>query len=313
MAVSSEILATAGQTVVNTTLTLPESVNDFLVFVNNVLADTATYTRTSSTDITFNTPLIENDKIRTLVPFTNPTSCAGNMVFPNAPTLSELRVKVRQEMKIDRNGRIWDNPTVDDAINLAILTVQKAANFNWQMNDACTTIQTVAGQETYSLATDNQWVQLVEYNKDALFTTNKLEVEALNKTLPQGTPRFYYIYNWALGLSPIPTTSNQEIKVFYQKFLVPLSADTDTLPFPADFCKTVVLYASYDLFAQTSDSTNIQRAKVKKERYQEELNTIRLAYLVPDRNQIEYKTSYIAPSRKAMTRRWLAWRQVDIW
>jgi hypothetical protein len=156
MAVSSEILATAGQTVVNTTLTLPESVNDFLVFVNNVLADTATYTRTSSTDITFNTPLIENDKIRTLVPFTNPTSCAGNMVFPNAPTLSELRVKVRQEMKIDRNGRIWDNPTVDDAINLAILTVQKAANFNWQMNDACTTIQTVAGQETYSLATDNQ-------------------------------------------------------------------------------------------------------------------------------------------------------------
>lgn len=297
MAVSSEILATAGQTVVNTTLALPTSVNDFLVFVNNVLADTATYTRTSDSDITFDTALFENDKIRTLVPFTNPTSCSGNMVFPNAPTLSELYAKVRSEMKVDRNGRIWSNADIKEAINLAILTVQKAANFNWQMNDTFQTIQTVAWQAEYTLAIDTQGLELVEYNKSDLHTANKLEIEALNKTLPSGTPRFYYVYWGNLWLSPIPTTSNQEIKIWYQKFLVPLSADTDTLPFPYDFCKTVVLYASYDLFAQTSDSKNIQRADVKKTRYKEELNTIRLAYLIPDRGQVRYKTSYIAPSR----------------
>lgn len=311
MAVSSEILATAWQTVVDTTLTLPTSVNDFLVFVNNVLADTATYTRTSSSDITFTSPLVENDKIRTLVPFTNPTSCSSNMVFPDAPTLSELRVLIRKRMKVDKSGRIWDNDSVDEAANLAILQVQKATNFGWQVNDACTTIQTVADQETYSLATDNQSIQLVEYNSDALWTTNKLEVEALNKTLPAGTPRFYYIYNWALGLSPIPTTSNIDIKVWYHKFLVPLSADTDTLPFPSDFKTAVTAYASYELFTQTSDAKNIGRANVNKTRYQEEINTIRIAYLIPDSNQVHYKTSYIAPSRKAMTRRGLAGSQIN--
>lgn len=311
MSVSSEILATQGQTVVNTTLALPQSVNDFLVFVNNVLADIATYSRTSDSDITFNEALNENDKIRTLVPFTNPTSCAGNMVFPNAPTLSELYAKVRSEMKVDRNGRIWSNADIKEAINLAILTVQKAANFNWQINDACQTIQTVQGQAEYSLSSDSQGLQLVEYNSDAIFSADKLEIQALNKTLPAGTPRFYYIYWGNLGLSPIPTTSNQEIKVWYQKFLVPLDVDTDTLPFPADFCKTVVLYASYDLFTQTSDSTNLQRANVKLERYKQELNTIRLAYLIPDRGQVKYKTSYIAPSRKAMRSRGLAGRLID--
>ncbi len=311
MAVSSEILATAGQTVVDTTLTLPTSVNDFLVFVNNVLADTVTYTRTSESDITFTTPLNLNDKIRTLVPFTNPTSCSTNIVFPDSPTLSELRIKVRQEMKVDRNGRIWDNSTVDDAINLAILTVQKASNFGWQVNDACQTIQSVAGQETYSLDENSQGIKLVEYEKDTIFTTQKLEIEALNKTLPSWTPRFYYIYNWALGLSPIPTTSNQEITIFYQKFLVPLSDDSDTLPFQSDFTKTVVLYASYDLFAQTSDAKNIQRASVKKDRYKEELNTIRLAYLIPDSNQVRYKTVYTSPSRRWTTRRGIAGRLIN--
>ena len=311
MAVSSEQLATAGQTVVNTTLALPTSVNDFLVFVNNVLADTATYTRTSSSDITFNEALFENDKIRTLVPFTNPTTCAGNMVFPNSPTLSELYTKVRSEMKVDRNGRIWSNADIKDAINNTILTVQKAANFNWQFNDACQIIQTVADQAEYSLSSDSQGLQLVEYNKDALRTTNKLEIEALNKTLPSWTPRFYYVYGGNLGLSPIPTTSNQEIKVFYQKFLVPLSDDSDTLPFPSDFTKTVVLYTSYDLFAQTSDSKNIQRANVKLTRYNEELNTIRLSYLIPDRGQVQYKTNYIAPSRRATRRRGIAGRLID--
>lgn len=301
MAVSSEILATSGQTVVDTGLALPSSKNDFLVFVNNVLADVDSYERTSDSEITFNEPLVENDKIRTLVPFTNPTSCSTNIIFPDSPTLSELRTLVRKEMKVDRNGRIWDNDSVDDAINLAILNVQKATNFGWQVNDACQTIQTVAWQETYTLADNTQGIELVEYDKDALSTTNKIEVEALNKDLPSWTPRYYYVWNWSLGLSPIPTQSNVDIKVYYQKFLVPLQDDTDQLPFQGSFTKAVILYASYDLFAQTSDSTNLQRANVKLERYKWELNTIRLAYLIPDRGQVEYKTTYTSPSRRWTT------------
>lgn len=312
MAVSWEILATQWQTVFTWLPKLPQSKNDFIVFTNNVITDIAVYERTWDNEITFDQWLNANDKVRVLVPFEAPTSCSTNIVYPDSPTLLELYALVRKEMRVDRTGRIWSNDDIKDAINLAILQVQKATNFGWQQNDACQEILTLQWQQEYSLATNTQGIKLVQYENRTLMSAQKETLLAINNTIPTWDPRFYYVWNWALGLWPIPSTSNKEIEINYQKFLIPLNNDTDTLPFPADFTKVVVLYASYDLFTQTSDSKNIQRANVKKTRYEEEIGTIRLSYLVPDSNQIQYKTSYIAPSRRGMTRRWRAGRLINL-
>lgn len=311
MAVSPEILASQWQTVFPWLPKLPDSKNDFIVFTNNVVNDVASYERTWDNEITFNEALNENDKIRVLVPFEQPTSCSSNIIYPDAPTLTGLYTKVRREMRIDRNGRIWSNEDIKEALNNAILQVQKSTNFWWQENDACQEIQTVQWEQEYSIATNTQWIKLAEYENRYLLSAQKETLLAIGETIPTWTPRYYYIWGGNIGLWPIPSTSNKEIKIHYQKFLIPLDQDTDTLPFPFDFTKTVVLYTAYDLFSQTSDSKNIQRANVKKQRYQEELNTLRLAYLVPDSNQMRYKTSYVSSSRKWMTRRGRAGRLID--
>lgn len=306
MAVSWEILASQWQTVFSWLPKLPESKNDFVVFTNNIITDIDFYERSWDNEITFDSWLNENDKVRVLVPFTFPVSCSTNITYPDSPSLSELYTKVRKEMRVDRTGRIWSNEDIKDALNESIRTVQKATNFWWQQNDSCQTIQTVNWQNEYSLDTNTQWIKLVQYNWKNLYSAQKEELLKDYETVPTWTPRYYYVWNGNLWLWPTPSVSNKEVKINYQKFLVPLENDTDTLPFPFDFTKTVVLFAAYSLFTQTSDSQNIQRANVKKSRYNEELNTIRLSYLVPDSWQIEYKTNYISPSRKAMTRsrRW---------
>jgi len=214
-----------------------------------------------------------------------------------------LYSKVRREMRKDRTGRIWSNDDIMDSLNTSILQVQKATNFGWQQNDACQEIQTVQWQQEYSIATNTQGIQLVQYENRYLHSAQKETLLAITQTTPSGTPMYYYIWNGNLWLWPTPTTSNKTIEINYSKFLIPLSLDTDTLPFPESFTKAVVLYTAYDLFSQLGWDTNIQSANIKKKRYWEELATIILAYLVPDRGQIEYKTSYRSSSRRWTTRR----------
>lgn len=305
MAVSQEILATQWQTVIDGNIpTLPTSVGDFIVFVNNVVLDTNFISRTGEQEITLinGYTLNENDKVRVLVPIVTPQVCAGNMVYPDSPNVNELYSCIRSEMRVDRRGRIWSNADLLDAINEAIFSIQASTNFGWEQNDTCTIIDTVSGQEEYDLPNNLQAIKLVEHRDDTLMSTSKLDVIEMNDNLPSGTPQFYYIYGGKLWLSPIPTVSNVQVKIYNQKFLTPLSQDTDTLPFPAQFKKAVTLFAAYDLFSQTSDAKNSQRAQVKYQRYKEELNKIRLGYLIPDSNQVRYDTRYVSASRRGIRR-----------
>lgn len=283
MAVSSEIIATAWQQLFTWLPTLPVSKSDFIVFVNSVIADISSYERTSQTAITFDYGLNANDVVRILVPST-PTQTSGNVTFPDSPTLWDLISKVRSEMKLDRTWRIWGDADVIDAINSAILEVQKKTFFGWQYNDTSATILTTADQYIYDLPLNIQGATVITLNGSPMRSTQKeFVVENEGYT---GTPTYYAIWNGKLQVFPTPTVSNQVIELYFQKILTPLVDTTDLLPFPYNFTRAVVLFASYDLFSQTSDSQNYQRGQIKKQRYTEEINKLVLAYLLPDRWQL---------------------------
>jgi recombinational DNA repair protein RecT len=58
------------------------------------------------------------------------------------------------------------------------------------------------------------------------------------------------------------------------------------------FDKAIKLYASYTLLAQPADAKNIGRANTKLARFRLEIAKLFNAYLLPDRENIVYKTSY---------------------
>lgn len=60
-----------------------------------------------------------------------------------ATSLWTLKSAVVREMKIDRNKRIWNDSDITEAINDAIIEVQKSWDFNWTFNKGLTTLETV--------------------------------------------------------------------------------------------------------------------------------------------------------------------------
>lgn len=66
ISVTGEIISSAGQTVFSDGIDfdLPDSKDGFFVVLNNIFADLSLYERTGVREITFNTPLPENTKIR---------------------------------------------------------------------------------------------------------------------------------------------------------------------------------------------------------------------------------------------------------
>lgn len=50
-------------------------------------------------------------------------------------TRSQLRGKLRTELKIDPNGKIWSDAVLNQYINTAYFQAQKDGNYKWRAND----------------------------------------------------------------------------------------------------------------------------------------------------------------------------------
>lgn len=223
-----------------------------------------------------------------------------------ATTLSQLRSAVRNEMKVDRTWKIWNDAEVNDAINTAYTQVQTDFYFRWQETLTETTFSTVVDQQEYPFswfAPNLVTIDVVRFNN---ITMDSIDYEEYKYNYEwdenvSWTPRWYYVRNNSIWLVWTPKVV-WTVEVIYRTALEELVNDADTIGFPDNFKRSIVLYASYVLFTKLSGEVNINAAKTKKTRYQEEVDRLKLTDALLDQGQIQYKNTYRSPSLLRTTR-----------
>ena len=208
--------------------------------------------------------------------------------------LSTLRTGVRTEIKLDRLWKIWDDAEVNDAIIMGIEEVEAKGNYKFPQWQTDTTFDTVIAQQEYDMETlivDFQGIELVQHDDRTLIPTTLKELKVLYRDFVDGAPTHYYIYGGQMGLHPIPNQI-KTVDITYKKFVTLPVADTDLSPYPRAFDKAIKLYAAYTLLSQPADNKNLARAQSKLTRFTREIAKLFNAYLLPDRQNIHYKTSY---------------------
>lgn len=211
-----------------------------------------------------------------------------------ATSLSNLRTGVRSEMKIDRLGKIFNDSDVNSAINEAILEIENRWDYKWDENQKTTTFNTVVDQQDYDLSTlisDFIAVDLVKYNNTTLNSSDFITLSALYSEFPSWDPQNYYLFGGNMWLSPIPTAIST-VDVTYRGILSDLTLDADESPFGTNFDRAIKTYAAYILLSQPWDNKNLQRAKIKLQRFEESVAKLIKTYLTQDRGQFQYKTVY---------------------
>ena len=218
--------------------------------------------------------------------------------------LSKLRSKLRSEMKLDKLWRVWNDEECNDAIWEWILELQTYWNFKWQENRVFyPTFSSVIAQQAYTLPTDFQSVDQVKYDDRILESADFIELNAFYTTFPSWTPWNYSIFEWELQLTAIPNAI-QDIDLIYRKFLTIPTTDSELSPFPFNFDRAIILFAAYTLLCQPWDNKNFNRATIKfDKRYKREAWKLFNTYLLPDRNQLRYKTNYQSRAHRYQTRK----------
>ena len=195
-----------------------------------------------------------------------------------------LRSNIRWELKIDPNGKIWNDSTLDLYLNRAYLQLQQDWNLDWQENDANTTY-TPSAQET-SLPTDFGKIVLVRYNWTELISTTKIQMKREIATFQAWTPSRYYLYSNTLGTDTIPSSGT--IDLDYKKINAGFTADTDESDYPTTFDTALVKYSAY--LAWSSPRGNVQTAASKLQEYNLEKETLIWMYIFNDVNDLSFST-----------------------
>lgn len=124
-----------------------------------------------------------------------------------ASSLADLVSKLRNELKIDPNDKVWNQSTKEQYINDAYVQIQRDGEYNWrecQVEDN-TSIAMVPGTEKYALPSDFTRLDYVQ-TVDNLFV---LRATILSKVRTRGNtgnaaPNEYFIYGNNIGFYPIP-------------------------------------------------------------------------------------------------------------
>jgi hypothetical protein len=206
-----------------------------------------------------------------------------------ATTLAQLVSKLRSELKIDPNDKIWSTDAKEEYVNSAYLQVQRDGQFNWRENQVedDTTIQMVAGTEKYNLPSDFVRLDYIQ-TRDNLFV---LRASTLSKIRTRGNtgnsaPNEYFIYGNQIGFYPKPDKSYTTL-ILYRKRLATLTDSQDS-ELPSDFDQAIIKYAAY--LAWSSPRGNPQVAGQKLEDYKASMSRLRLTYLL--QNSADLKFSY---------------------
>jgi len=193
-------------------------------------------------------------------------------------TLETLTAKLRTELKIDPNGRIWNDATLARALNDAVGQIESDGNFDWHFSTAENTENTVVGQAWYDLP-DN-FVRLeadtvmyngaeidpIDYNyawKAGFFDTN-------------GTPSVYSVWGdkMYLGLRP---SEIKALKYLYKKKQALMTIITSDSGLPVGFDLPITKWAAYLCWSTIEGKEN--KAISAAQDYQESMKAMFAQYL----------------------------------
>ena len=200
-------------------------------------------------------------------------------------TREQLRSDLRDEIRIDPNGKMWGDSVLNSYINQAIFQIQKDWNFGWRENQGGNSLfSLVSWTQEYDLPSDFIRVELVRYNGTELYKTTKNELKKQYDSFTSWSPCGYYILWTKIWFDVIPDGGN--IDFDYLKRVPSLASDDDIMAFPDDFDLAVVKYASY--LAWSSPRGNEQTAWTKKQEYDMIMNSLRAWYIFYDTNDLSF-------------------------
>jgi len=194
-------------------------------------------------------------------------------------SLTTLRTKVRNEIKIDPNWKVWSNDIIDFSINGAYDKIQSDWNYARRENQENTTYTTISWTKEYNLPSDFIKLDLVRYNWQELVRTTKKELKKTYDTFSNWTPYYYYIFWTKLWVDPTPDNS-WTLDLDYYKRLPTITELQDSL-FPDSFDLAIVKYASYLLFSQIR---NDNQSNLKYQWYWLEISRLLTDYIFDDYN-----------------------------
>lgn len=159
---------------------------------------------------------------------------------------STLRTAVRNELKIDPNGRIWSDSVINSALVKAVTKIEQDGNYDWHFNDAENSQSTVISTGTYNLPTGFVRVEgPVKWNGQVLDSTSYKYLKSAYSTLAvDGTPTVYYLRGSLIGLFQRPDAI-QTLEYPYRKELTAMSSDSDDSGMESKFDEAITQYASY--------------------------------------------------------------------
>jgi len=212
-----------------------------------------------------------------------------------ATSLGTLRTALREEIKIDPNGKIWSNSVFNDNINAAYLQVQADGQFNWPgQQGGEQAVSLVSGTQEYALSTDLAVIELVLKGTEILSQTDFTSAKVRNLSGTQGTVNSYYLRGNNIGFDPIPDSSDT-VTVYYRTLLDELTADGDNIELDDRFAQLIVKYAAY--LTWSGPRGNESTAASKYNDYLASLNRMKLLYMMRDTAVLNYKVQRGAPNR----------------
>jgi len=140
--------------------------------------------------------------------------------------------------------------------------------------EASATTVTVSGTRGYSFTSgtlvrvtwDEVRLERVEIN-----SLGDIEGESYGGVTVQGNPRYYYVWNNEINLSPIPNSA-KTLKKFYRTYPEAVTTASSSWSIPNDYGQHVADYALFRMFIKDQEMTN--EAMAFKESWEDSLKTI---------------------------------------
>lgn len=190
-------------------------------------------------------------------------------------SLTTLRSNLSTLLR-DPNNRVRPLTTIDSAINNAQTHLQ--AEFQDMIDDATTTITTVAGQQEYNLPADFAKLIIATFEWQELYRTTLQELKASYSTFSNGTSSHYYIRPGVIGLYPIPDRA-WALYMLYSPYFPTITTSQDSTA-PSVLDDALLYKAAANCFRQVG---RIDMANIYEIEYTKEVNKA-LVTLVRDLN-----------------------------
>lgn len=191
-------------------------------------------------------------------------------------SLSVLRSITRDEMKVDKNGKIWSNSSMDRLLKISHRKIQKDLDWAFPANEPLSLLEIPTdGSLEYDLIVHKvAVVQLVKVNNIRVSPLSRKRRELMGSNLTNsGQPSRYYLRGGSIGFNTVPS-SGSVISILHLLKVDPPTEDAGSLlPDTDEVNQIIALYTKYLAWKQIKgqDATADQALA----EYRQQMNEVR--------------------------------------